>query len=145
LPGWTGLYSGAVKSVFFDGEYSQTGGYISATGGLNAINVWPLSGRTDGVDFISFNFFGGAYASSVTEALNGFSSATPGGSVDLRVDFGSNSVWAHPTYFASASPVPEPSPVLLLISGLLLFSLVKRKQLIGRITNGQCFKSNFIA
>ena len=126
-----GLYSGAVQSIFFNGEISQTGGYISATGdGLNAINVWPISGRADGVDFLSFNRFGGPLASSVIEALNDFSATASTSLTDFRIDFGTNSgnsVWAHPTSF-TVSSVPVPAASWLLGSGLLGLIGVARKR-----------------
>lgn len=121
-------FMGAVKSVSFDGQDSQVSGYILAMNGLDAINA-SLANRSDGVNFISFNYFGGSYETSVTDALNGFSAATPSSSVDLRLDFGYNYIWAHPIYFASIPAVPEPPSIILLISGLLLVFLVKLKQL----------------
>lgn len=130
-PMMLGFFSGAVKSISFNGQTSQAGGYIAAQGyGLNAINVWPITGRADGVDFLSFNRFGGAQMSSVAEALNDFSAAASTPSADFRIDFGTdsgNSVWAHPTSFTISS-VPVPAASWLLGSGLLGLIGIARKR-----------------
>lgn len=116
---WDGLFSGAVQSFTVNGITNQAGGYISADGGFNAINVWPSSVRLDGIDFISFNNFSGVYAPDVTSALNRFSQSATTSATDLRVDFGDLSVWANPSSFVML-PVPEPTPTLLLLVGLPL-------------------------
>ncbi len=127
FPGWDGMFSGAIKSFSVNGVTSQADGYISATGsGLNAINVWPISSRMDGIDFLSFNNFSGFLAADVASALHEFSAGTPA-AVDLRVDFGDDSIRATPSSFAVVvASVPEPSPGLLLLAALPLALLRKR-------------------
>ncbi|HEX5310801.1 hypothetical protein [Aquabacterium sp.] len=130
-PGWNGMFSGSVKSFSINGITSLSEGYIAAWGGgLNAINIWPSTGRTDGIDFISFNHFGGNGATSVSSALAEFSLAASTNAVDLRIDFGDKSVWAKPSSFA-VSAVPEPSCGLLLLGGLL--TVLFRKSCFRRI------------
>ncbi len=125
-PGWDGVFSGAVASFSVNGIASHAAGYISATGiGLNAINVWPTSGRADGLDFVSFVLFGGSLVASVPSALNEMSAATPA-AVDLRIDFGNHSVWAKPSSFARLS-VPEPSSGCLLLLGALPAAFLGRR------------------
>ncbi len=129
FPGWDGMFSGAVKSFSINGITSQSEGYISAHGGLNAINIWPSSSRSDGIDFLSFNNFSGTYTPNVTSALKEFADLAPTTSADLRVDFGDKSIWAKPSSFVMTSSVPEPSSLLLATLGVVgVIGLKKRRQ-----------------
>jgi hypothetical protein len=129
LPGWDGMFSGAVKSFSVNGITSQSDGYISAHGGLNAINIWPSSSRSDGIDFLSFNNFSGTYTPNVTSALEEFADFAPTSSTDLRVDFGDKSIWAKPSSFVMTSSVPEPSSLLLAALGVVgMIGLKNRRQ-----------------
>jgi hypothetical protein len=117
-------FSGAIKSFTINGTTSQSAGYIINWNGLNAINVWPITARMDGIDFISFNNFSGVTNSDITSALSGFSAAAQTTSTDLRIDFGDPSVWARPTSFVMLA-VPEPTSALLLLIGIPLVLLRK--------------------
>ena len=122
---WPGMFSGAVKSFTINGVTSQSEGYISAHGGLNAINIWPSDARSDGIDFISFNNFAASFNADVASALKEFATFASTSSTDLRVDFGYKSIWAKPSSFVMTSSVPEPSAAWLLLAGLPLLA-VKR-------------------
>lgn len=129
FPGWDGLFSGAVKSFSINGITSHSEGYISSHGGLNAINIWPSSNRSDGIDFLSLGDFSGTYTPNVTLALKQFADAVKTPSTDLRVDFGDNSIWAKPSSFVMTSSVPEPSSLLLAALGVAgAIGLKKRRQ-----------------
>jgi hypothetical protein len=118
-------YNGAVISATFNGQTSQTSGYLLAIPGLNAVNTY-LYDRADGVDFVSFNRFGARQTHSLFEVLNDLSGASHTSSTDLRFDFGENSVSAHPESFA-ISAVPEPSSIALLGLGLSVIAFAARK------------------
>ena len=124
---WPGMYSGAVKSFTIDGVTSLSGGYISAHGGLNAINIWPSDARSDGIDFISFNNFAGEFNADVALALKEFATSATTNRTDLRVDFGDKSIWAKPSSFVMTS-VPEPSAAWLLLVGLPLLALKRSRR-----------------
>ena len=128
----SGFYTGAVQSVSFNGQTSLAQGYVLAWDSLNAINISTGTGREDGVDFLSFNRFGPTPTSNLVGALHDFSAAAPTSSADLRLDFGTDSVWAQPTSF-TVSPVPEPSTVLLMLAGCAGLVCVKRK---SRVRSG---------
>jgi hypothetical protein len=121
--GWPGMFSDAVKSFTINGVTSQSEGYISAHGGLNAINIWPSDARSDGIDFISFNNFAGEFNADVASALKEFATFASTSSTDLRVDFGDKSIWAKPSSFVMTSSVPEPSTAWLLLVGLPLLAV----------------------
>lgn len=125
---WPGMYSDAVKSFTINGVTSQSEGYISAHGGLNAINIWPSDARSDGIDFISFNNFAGEFNADVAAALKEFATFAPTNMTDLRVDFGDNSIWAKPSSFVMTSSVPEPSAAWLLLAGVPLLALKRGRR-----------------
>jgi len=110
------LFNRPVLSFTINGITSEASGYISAGGSLNAINVSPTSGRSDGIDFISFNNFAGTSQTDVVSALQEFSTYAKTRSTDLRVDFGDKSVWAQPSSFVMTS-VPEPTTWFLMLLG----------------------------
>mgnify|MGYP000072377577 CR=1 FL=1 len=92
----------AVLAFTVNGIGSKASGTIWADGvGLNAINESPVAARADKVSFLSFNRFYGPKATSVSNALNDFSTATAAGTdVDYRVDFGDTGfVRVKPTSF----------------------------------------------
>jgi len=124
---WPGMYSGAVKSFTINGVTSLSEGYISAHGGLNAINIWPRDARSDGIDFISFNNFAGEFNADVAAALKEFATFASTNMTDLRVDFGDNSIWAKPSSFVMTSSVPEPSAAWLLLAGLPLLAVARKR------------------
>lgn len=126
--GGADLFTGAVKSFTIDGVTSESGGYVLAFEGLNAINVGPNGARLDGIDFISFNNFAGGNKADVASALKGFATAAPLGDTDLRVDFGDMSVYASPTSFVMTSSVPEPSAAWLLLMGLPVLALKRSRR-----------------
>lgn len=119
------VFDRPVLSFTLNGITSEASGYISAGGGLNAINIWPTSGRSDGIDFISFNNFAGTPQTDVTSALKEFSTYATTRSTDLRVDFGDKSVWARPSSFVMTS-VPEPTTGWLSLLGVPLVLLLAR-------------------
>lgn len=128
-PNWPGLFNEAVTSFTINGQTSVTGfsRYLLASGsGLNAINVQPDAVRADGIDFVSFNLIGGTLQASVPAALSQFAllQGPPNLWTDLRVDFGTQSVWAKPVSFAIA--VPEPETWGLAITGLLTVAFARR-------------------
>lgn len=129
FPGWDGLFSGAVKSFSINGITSQSEGYISAHGGLNAINIWPSSSRSDGIDFLSLGNFSETHTPDVTSALKDFADSVQTKWTDLRVDFGDKSIWAKPSSFVMTSSVPEPSGLLLTALGVVgVIGLKKRRR-----------------
>ncbi len=129
--GGADLFTGAVKSFTINGVTSESGGYVLAFDGLNAINTGPNGVRLDGIDFISFNNFAGGNKADVALALKGFATAVPLNDTDLRVDFADMSVYASPTSFVMTSSVPEPSAAWLLLVGLPWLA-VNRKRLSAR-------------
>lgn len=125
-----GFFSGAVLNFSLHGETSDAQGYLSATGsGLNAINIWPVSTRSDALNFLSFNLFADKTSPDVASALSDFATATanPGdaGSTDLRLDFNNGSVWAKPVSFAA---VPEPGTYGLMLLGLAAVAACAKRQ-----------------
>lgn len=122
------LFNRPVLSFTINGITSEASGYISAGGGLNAINIWPTSGRNDGIDFISFNNFAGTPQTDIASALKEFSTYAKTRSTDLRVDFGDKSVWAQPSSFVMTSSVPEPTTWFLMLLGAPLVLLRARGQ-----------------
>lgn len=128
--GWPTAYPGALGAVFVNGEYSTVDGDIFSLGaGLAAINAALHAKRPDGLRFLSFNRFAPVETSRLLELLADFSAAAPGGVVDFRLDFGSNSVHAHPASFEqlTSSELPEPGTVALLVCGLALGGALRRK------------------
>ena len=121
------LLNRPVLSFTINGITSEASGNISAGGSLNAINVSPTSGRSDGIDFISFNNFAGTPQTDVVSALKEFSTYAKTRSTDLRVDFGDKSVWAQPSSFVMTS-VPEPTTWFLMLLGAPLVLLRARGQ-----------------
>ena len=121
-------FSNAVQSFTLNGITSAASGYIMAGGSLNAINIWPTSGRNDGIDFISFNNFAGTPQTDIASALKEFSTYAKTRSTDLRVDFGDKSVWAQPSSFVMTSSVPEPTTWWLMLVGAPLVLLRARGQ-----------------
>ena len=118
-------------SVTFNGETSiVASSNINWAGSLDAINVAPLSLRLDGVNFLSFNYFSPPASTTVSQFLNNYSTeaATPSSSLDLRLDFGPQSVWASPTSFVMISSVPEPSTYVMLLAGLSLIGFITRRK-----------------
>lgn len=119
-------YNCAIKSMSVNGMTSASDGYVAswAGGALKAINVEPVSGRTDGITFISFNNFSGVDNQDLGSMLADFAAAAPTTAADLRLDFGVNSIRAHTSSFVMTSgTVPEPSSVLLMLIGLPLLML----------------------
>jgi len=127
LSGWDNLFNRSILSFTLNGITSEASGYILAHDGLSAINVSPTQGRSDGIDFISFNNFAGKSQSDVASALKDFSTYAKTPSTDLRVDFGDKSVWAQPSSFVMTS-VPEPASGWLMLVGAPLVLLRARKQ-----------------
>jgi hypothetical protein len=127
MPGWDGMFMGAVKSFSVNGITSRSDGYIMGLDWLSAINVAPSSFRSDGITFVSFNNFAGMLAPDVSTALGRFSDFAHTPATDLRVDFGDNSIWARPSSFEMTS-VPEPLPALLMLAGLPLLLLRNRRR-----------------
>lgn len=124
---WPGMFDGAVKSFTLNGATSQAGGYIVtlAGDGFSAINVKPSKERNDGIDFISFNNLDGVTSADVASALKDFAAKTAMGGTELRMDFGSYSIYASPTSFVMTS-VPEPSAAWLLLAGVPLLAIQQR-------------------
>jgi len=115
-----------VNSVTFNGETSLTdGGYVFAYPGLTAMNASLIGSRhNDAVTFISLNSFDETPESNIYLALLDIANNIKYGNSQLRLDFGSNSVFAIPI---SLSQVPEPSTILLIGFGLLgLLGIRKR-------------------
>lgn len=111
-----GGFSGSVLSFTLNGITSAASGNISTGGGLNAINISPTFGRSDGIDFISFNNRAGTSQPDVISALRDFSTYATTPLTDLRVDFGDKSVSAQPSSFVMTS-VPEPTTWWLMLFG----------------------------
>lgn len=124
---WADFFLGVAKSFTINGVTSESGGYILASNGLNAINVGPSRARSDGISFTSFNNFAGGEKPDVVSALKGFANAVPTGATELRVDFGDKSIWAAPSSFVMTS-VPEPSAAWLLLAGLPLLAAERRRR-----------------
>lgn len=122
-----GGVSGPVLSFTLNGITSAASGNISTGGSLSSVNIGPTSGRSDGIDFISFNNFAGTPQTDVVSALKEFSTYAKTRSTDLRVDFGDKSVWAQPSSFVMTS-VPEPTTWFLMLLGAPLVLLRARGQ-----------------
>lgn len=122
------FFNGAVTSFSINGITSEAGGYLLNGAGLNAINAAPTSLRADGIDFLSFNNFGGISAPDVTTALQRFAEVVHASSsfAQIRVDFGEQSVFADPSSFVVTS-VPEPASGALMLLGLPLLLLRKQR------------------
>lgn len=116
-----GFFYKSVLAFTVNGIGSKTDSYsyIWADGvGLNGINVAPAAARADKVSFLSFNRLNGAKFTTVSDALNDFSTATANGTdADYRVDFGSaGSVRVKPTSFTKQTiPAYCKSPLYQLI------------------------------
>lgn len=125
--GGFGGFTGPVLSFTLNGITSAASGNISTGGGLNAINISPTFGRSDGIDFISFNNRAGTSQPDVISALRDFSTYATTASTDLRVDFGDKSVWAQPSSFVMTS-VPELTTWWLMLLGAPAVLLSARRQ-----------------
>ncbi|MBB2484087.1 PEP-CTERM sorting domain-containing protein [Mitsuaria sp. WAJ17] len=123
-------YPGALGAVFVNGQYTTVDGDVFSLGtGLAGINTALHAKRSDRLGFLSFNRFNPAETSNLTELLMDISAATPGSYVDFRMDFGSDTVHAHPASFEQLKTfdVPEPGSVALLVSGLWLAGAIRRR------------------
>lgn len=137
--GVEGYDANAIRGITINGEQGAEGsaGYISMQGwGLNT----NVAGNSHGIEFVSFNDNELAFtgeegrAKSVREALSLYAAHTALNSTDLhafastevRLDFGSYSVWSAPQQFAA---VPEPGTAGLMLLGLAgLPMLAKRRK-----------------
>lgn len=125
----SGIYQDAILSVRFNGETSapESGyGYILAWDWLNAINSGYWNSRTnDAVDFISLNSWNPEPKFNLLDTLQNISENVMAGTAELRLDFGSESVYATPI---SLSAVPEPTTVGLFGVGIFAISLVRKRR-----------------
>lgn len=115
------VFGGAVSAFHLGVQPSAASGYILSFPGLAAINAFPLATRSDGIDFLSFNYFTSSTFVDVSSALAGFSTGVMNHAAltELRLDFGNNSLWARPESFAAVSTdVPEPGTLCLVLLGL---------------------------
>lgn len=91
--------------------------------GLNAINSGYWDPRSnDAVDFISLNSWRPEPKSSLFDTLNDIARNVTAGTAELRLDFGSDSVYARPISLSALnalSAVPEPTTWALVGIGIL--------------------------
>jgi len=139
IPGDAYSFSNAVTSEVINNQATNSVVGIDWNPNfLGDINM-GFSGRSDGIEFVSFNDHDPAlpYESDVASALaviaNAVAIPDSGGMVSLRFDFSGGSVTATPTSFEEISAAPEPGSALILISGLPALALaVRTRKRLGR-------------
>lgn len=126
--GWGGVFEGVIKSFTVNGITSEAVGDILADGaGLNVFGSWPSASRSDGLTGIGLSNLSDDFYPDVASALKGFATSVPTGSASLQLNFVDSAVSAQPISFVMTS-VPEPSAAWLLLVGLPVLALKRRRR-----------------